>query len=113
MAIIECPECHNAVSDQAPTCPHCGCPIKKETNYSSMEKNTIRQVNSEMKARHMVGIVCGILLVPISILAFVATAFEDVQQNSAMKTGCIVMGILCLVLGIFVAIYSIIKYREL
>ncbi len=28
MALIECPECHQQVSDVAEVCPHCGYPIK-------------------------------------------------------------------------------------
>ncbi len=28
MALIKCPECGTAVSDRAPTCPNCGCPLK-------------------------------------------------------------------------------------
>jgi hypothetical protein len=27
MALINCRECGREVSDQAPACPHCGCPI--------------------------------------------------------------------------------------
>lgn len=27
MALIKCPECKGKVSDKAPACPHCGCPI--------------------------------------------------------------------------------------
>ena len=31
MAMIKCPEpdCDNVVSDQAPTCPKCGCPVRR------------------------------------------------------------------------------------
>lgn len=29
MALINCPECNKEISDQAKTCPNCGCPIKK------------------------------------------------------------------------------------
>lgn len=27
MALIKCPECGGQVSDKAPTCIHCGCPL--------------------------------------------------------------------------------------
>ena len=27
MALILCPECNREISDRAPNCPHCGCPI--------------------------------------------------------------------------------------
>jgi len=32
MALINCPECKQSVSDQAATCPKCGYPLKK-TEY--------------------------------------------------------------------------------
>ncbi len=32
MALIKCPECQSEVSDQAPTCPKCGFPFKKESS---------------------------------------------------------------------------------
>lgn len=31
MALIDCPECGNEVSDKAPTCPRCGVPIHVES----------------------------------------------------------------------------------
>ena len=27
MPLIQCPDCHNHISDRAPTCPHCGAPM--------------------------------------------------------------------------------------
>ena len=32
MPLINCPACSKSVSDQAPTCPNCGHPIKREEN---------------------------------------------------------------------------------
>jgi len=32
MALINCPDCDKEVSDQAPTCPNCGRPLKKASN---------------------------------------------------------------------------------
>lgn len=34
MAIIKCSECGKDVSSEAVSCPHCGCPIKTETNQT-------------------------------------------------------------------------------
>jgi tellurium resistance protein TerD len=31
MALISCPECSREISDKAAACPHCGCPVEKET----------------------------------------------------------------------------------
>jgi hypothetical protein len=30
MSLIRCPECSHGVSDQAPTCPSCGYPLKEQ-----------------------------------------------------------------------------------
>ena len=32
MSLIQCPECSHDVSDQAPTCPSCGYPLKKQAS---------------------------------------------------------------------------------
>lgn len=37
MALIKCPECGKKISDKAPCCPNCGCPIQ-ETNIQPEEK---------------------------------------------------------------------------
>lgn len=29
MALVKCPDCYEKVSDRAPTCPRCGCPINE------------------------------------------------------------------------------------
>lgn len=34
MALTNCPECSNQVSDQATSCPKCGCPIKSGVSIS-------------------------------------------------------------------------------
>ena len=45
MALINCPECNNQISDKAKCCPHCGFPIdnisKKENKCSIILENTI------------------------------------------------------------------------
>lgn len=35
MALVSCPECNSEVSDKAPHCVKCGCPISSRTNRSS------------------------------------------------------------------------------
>ena len=36
MALLNCPECKDRVSDQAKSCPHCGFPFVK-TEYTSAQ----------------------------------------------------------------------------
>ncbi|MFQ8748589.1 MAG: zinc ribbon domain-containing protein [Alistipes finegoldii] len=33
MALINCPECGNSISDQAPHCPKCGYQISNHTSF--------------------------------------------------------------------------------
>lgn len=35
MALIQCPECDNSVSEMAAACPHCGCPVEERFGPSS------------------------------------------------------------------------------
>ena len=37
MALINCPECNKEISDKAPACPHCGCPLGSETKAAPQE----------------------------------------------------------------------------
>ena len=41
MALIKCEECGREISDRAPACIHCGCPISK--NGSNIINNTIKE----------------------------------------------------------------------
>ena len=40
MALIDCPECQKQISDQAPTCIHCGFPIKPQTPPETQPDNS-------------------------------------------------------------------------
>ena len=37
MALIKCPECSKQVSDQAKSCPSCGCPISAASHTGEMQ----------------------------------------------------------------------------
>ena len=43
MALINCPECDNTVSDKAKSCPHCGFPIKKPAAKNNSEADSSTQ----------------------------------------------------------------------
>ncbi len=37
MALINCPECNQQISDKATSCPKCGCPISSQSNNNIVE----------------------------------------------------------------------------
>ncbi|MCU9949143.1 zinc ribbon domain-containing protein [Pseudomonas solani] len=44
MALIDCPECNRSISDQAPSCPQCGYPMKGGANPRLLSEKNIGQV---------------------------------------------------------------------
>lgn len=40
MALIKCPECGKEISDKAPACIHCGCPMNQEPEQNTESSNT-------------------------------------------------------------------------
>lgn len=60
MAMIKCNECHKEISDQAKSCPYCGCPSEHQ---KEIDKTQEQNANS---ARIMWTII-GIIMLIISI----------------------------------------------
>ena len=58
MMSVRCPDCRNNVSSAAPSCPHCGGPIKPPT-HNSMKPINVRDSVPKRTPGHMCGI--GIL----------------------------------------------------
>ena len=81
MALIWCPECHNGVSTDAETCPHCGFPIKNLTN------NDIENIHKEKRGRSKTSwiiIVLMLTLVPYLIWNIKNDENKSVQQESTV-----------------------------
>lgn len=57
MALINCPECGKEISDQAKTCPGCGCPIIKQ--------KIKRQLSKNQKLYIVLGLICIGLIIGI------------------------------------------------
>lgn len=77
MALINCPECNNNVSDKAETCPHCGIKLQVATTpiqptYSTTDKGKLLFSTKDLyNSAYWLGMVLYIVasLVLISILA--------------------------------------------
>ena len=50
MALINCPECGNQVSDKATNCPHCGNPIDTKTYCPKCGSSDVSVINGASKA---------------------------------------------------------------
>ncbi len=67
MGLINCPDCSKAVSDKAPTCIHCGSPLK-ETPPVNMAKEVQKGVQrSKLKSDSgntigIMGLIVGVIL---------------------------------------------------
>lgn len=64
MAMIECNECGNLISDQADACPHCGYPVGKTRNAQIDRRN--RQYNKTLNRNRLL----------LNILIFLVTFVE-------------------------------------
>lgn len=47
MALIKCPECGKEISDKAPQCIHCGCPINNKVDSNTEETNNLFEYNGK------------------------------------------------------------------
>lgn len=80
MALIDCKECGNKVSDKAQACPKCGAPVELD---QPEEKN-----EGEPKKKSKVGLFCGIgvLIVAIIVALFLLVPdlrfWEDTKRSS-------------------------------
>ena len=75
MALIECPECHQEVSDKAAACPHCGHPIAATKNKKPTSRHT----------RQAFGMV---LLTGLLILAVIQGGKKETGENWEIVTDC-------------------------
>ena len=63
MALIQCPECNQQISDQAASCPHCGMPLQGEPKQNKVTKK------SGMSNKKLFGIACAIAI-PLVLIIF-------------------------------------------
>lgn len=72
MAMIECRECKKLISDQAESCPHCGCPAKGTSNVFMNEKSKEFKLGSAMILSGAV-----IVFIALSIMSYFDGRFYD------------------------------------
>jgi len=94
MALITCPDCQKQISDQAPTCPHCGRPMQAVEKAEKVQ--TIEATGKRYKGMQLVG---G-LLISLGVVSCVYQVY-DPMPSSTMPVIFIVVGVLVMVFGRF------------
>lgn len=92
MALIKCPECGKEISDQAASCPNCGCPVKK-TNSDFGEDNSGKKVEISIKKldiklnKKTKGILGGVivcLVILIGVIIYAKTNVTITEEENAL-----------------------------
>lgn len=111
MVLIKCPEFHKEVSDKAPTCPHCGCPLSKNLEVVLDEKaSAIIERNHEHNC--IGGIITGALSIIAGIVMFCCSFVENISKDSSSFISFIITGIILVILGIFAVAYSTYRLKN-
>ena len=62
MALIQCPDCSNTISDTASACPHCGAPLARAASERAaigVPLNTIQETSKRLKAQVVASTLIG------------------------------------------------------
>ena len=83
MTQIFCPECHNTISSQANSCPHCGQPVDQSTVKTNTEacpnchsvstQNILESVLRGVIILITLAIIFVIIYLPLGLILFTAT----------------------------------------
>lgn len=76
MALIQCPECSNAVSNTASTCPHCGAPIAQaaaERVAIGTPVSTIQETSKSLKVHILLSTVLFFVGITVFFVAMNAS----------------------------------------
>lgn len=90
MALIKCMECGHVISDKASACPHCGCPLDKDTK-KACEECGYQISENDIECPH-----CGC---PVQLERNVQVAPE--QKHHQSNFGKIILGVVLCVAVLF------------
>ena len=81
MALIQCKECGKEISEQAKSCPHCGCPLIEDKNSASKEKfeDFLKKVKEKTSTltKKQISIIATVVLVFGLVLCIPSGAEKD------------------------------------
>lgn len=67
MALIKCPECEKEISDQASTCPNCGCPVTKTGMAMFSEQTSYAPTKSKFPVVPVIVVSIIVILIGFAI----------------------------------------------
>lgn len=102
MALVECPECHKAVSSLATSCPVCGCPIAGNAAPKVELEMSLDEAKSKIKSvqwyyylgyallffsipTFFVGWAPAILLIGMGVTCFFFAGFSESKQQKYIE----------------------------
>lgn len=89
MAMINCPECGNSISDQAAACPHCGYPIHSPKDSNPLQPVRKKDSDEDIKPISRGKILLVIILVFIIVIAISQcgkSTTRDITPAEAART---------------------------
>lgn len=98
MAMIQCKECSKEISDQAETCPNCGCPTNKKSNSENVKTMFCRECGQKIPETSKSCPRCGYEF---------KSNIENIQQIIILihTIGKYISQFVCLIIGIIICIY--------
>lgn len=87
MALINCHECDQQISDQAPVCPHCGAPKKQTVSNGP--------ANTGLTLKDVMGVIFWICLVVVA-LGSCSEKEGDISSGSSSTSKCATGDLECL-----------------
>lgn len=80
MALIDCPECGNSVSDQAQQCPECGYPVAEKADTSTPEQTETSDDSSE--GQQNAGQIGCVIVALVAIVLFMYWPSSNGDRNN-------------------------------
>lgn len=90
MALITCPDCSNQVSNQAKSCPNCGCPIAVTSKNADQGRNMTNETNQLASRWKRLGgaLLDGLIVTAIYFPVMMAAGvFEQITQGEQITIG--------------------------
>ena len=118
MPLKKCPECNNAVSNTAATCPHCGYQFRT-VNYSKpspkptyhiYDSRASKTIERDLNIKCIIGLIGSIVGI-IAAIVFIVLAFVGPKEPAALFWLALLCGLAALIVSIFGLVWYIYRLK--